>query len=86
MLNSADPGTPTAAEVVTAVADAMGVQVEVVDDDERGEVSPWSTWPPFFLDTSASLATGYRPVGTHAETVVACVEELVGRLRCQPGG
>lgn len=88
VLNSADPGTPTAADVVTAVAAAMGVEVEVVDDDggPSGEPSPWSTWPPFFLDTSASEAAGYRPVGTHAATVGACVEELVRRSRSQPAG
>ncbi|MBC3761008.1 NAD-dependent epimerase/dehydratase family protein [Quadrisphaera oryzae] len=86
VLNAADPGTPTAAEVVTAVAAAMGLDVEVDDDDGSpgGEVSPWSTWPPFFLDTSASEAAGYRPVGTHAATVGACVAELVRRSRSQP--
>ncbi|TNM61118.1 hypothetical protein FHN55_17340 [Streptomyces sp. NP160] len=84
MLNSADPGTPTAAEVVTAVAAATGVEVEVVDDDDGdadGDVSPWSTWPPFFLDTRASRAVGYRPAGTHAQTVGASVAELVERSR-----
>lgn len=80
VLNSADPGTPTAGDVVGAVAAAAGVDVEVADDPD-GEPSPWSAWPPFFLDTSAADALGYRPVGTHRETVVACVEDLLTRRR-----
>ncbi|MEW1956818.1 NAD-dependent epimerase/dehydratase family protein [Kineococcus sp. NPDC059986] len=78
VLNSADPGNPTAAEVVGAVAAAAGIEVEVVDDPD-GEPSPWSSWPPFFLDTSAAEALGYRPVATHRETVGACVDELLAR-------
>lgn len=80
VLNSADPGTPTAGEVVQAVAAAAGVDVDVVDDP-AGQPSPWSSWPPFFLDTSAAEALGYRPVGTHAETVVASVRDLLARRR-----
>lgn len=80
VLNSADPGTPTAGEVVRAVAAAAGVDVDVVDDP-AGEPSPWSSWPPFFLDTSAAEALGYRPVGTHAETVVASVRDLLTQPR-----
>ncbi|WP_380176889.1 NAD-dependent epimerase/dehydratase family protein [Kineococcus sp. DHX-1] len=80
VLNSADPGTPTAGDVVRAVAAAAGVEVDVVDDP-GGEPSPWSSWPPFFLDTSAAEALGYRPVGTHAGTVVTSVRDLLARRR-----
>lgn len=80
VLNSADPGTPTAGEVVRAVAAAADVDVDVVDDP-AGEPSPWSSWPPFFLDTSAAEALGYRPVGTHAGTVVTSVRDLLARRR-----
>lgn len=82
VLNAADPGTPSAADIVTAIASACGVPVEVVglDDDAPPEHgwTPWGTWPPYFLDMHAAEALGYRPIGTYAETVVASVRHLLG--------
>jgi nucleoside-diphosphate-sugar epimerase len=73
VLNAADPDTPTAADVVTAIAAACGQSVEVAGlspdaDDDLGW-SPWSSWPPFLLDTSAAEVLGYTPAGSYAETV-----------------
>ena len=87
ILNAADPDTPTAADIVTAIAAAAGRPLEVVglDDgvpDAWGR-NPWDTWPPFFLDTSAAAAIGYLPVGTYAETVAETVHEL---LALSPAG
>ncbi len=80
VLNSADPGTPTAREVVVAIAAACGRTIEVVGLDHDAPVqfgwSPWASWPPYFLDTTAAAALGYRPAGTYTDTVVAAVEEL----------
>ena len=78
ILNSADPGTPTAADVVRAIADTLDRPVEIVDDP-AADPSPWSTDPPFFLDTRASEALGYRPVGDYATTVRAAVDDVLAR-------
>jgi nucleoside-diphosphate-sugar epimerase len=82
ILNSADPGTPTARDVVVAIARACGIDVEPVGipdevDDPALGWSPWGTWPPYFLDTTAAVALGYRPVGTYAETVTAPVRLML---------
>lgn len=80
VLNVADPGKPTAADVVRAVPDAFGTPVEIVGLPEDAPAglggSPWSTWPPFFLDTSAARELGWVPAGTYAETVTAQVDAL----------
>jgi len=39
--------------------------------------TPWDTWPPFFLDTSAAEALDYRPAGSYAETVADQVTALL---------
>ncbi|MGH2909111.1 MAG: reductase, partial [Solirubrobacteraceae bacterium] len=82
VLNSADPGLPTAEEVVRAIAVAAGRPVDVVGlgEDAAPELgwTPWGSWPPFLLDASAGGAVGYEPAGSHAETVTATVDELVG--------
>jgi nucleoside-diphosphate-sugar epimerase len=81
VLNAADPGAPTARDVVVAVARACGLEVEPVglpdDAAPRHGWTPWSTWPPYFLDTSAALGLGYRPAGTYAETVRDTVDALL---------
>lgn len=77
VVNSADPGAPTAADVVRAIAAAMSAEVEVTDAGPgRPAASPWDTWPPFFLDTSAAQEVGYEPVGDYAATVGPVVREL----------
>ncbi|MFT3889093.1 MAG: NAD-dependent epimerase/dehydratase family protein [Arachnia sp.] len=76
VLNAADPGTPTAAEIVTSIGAAYGETVEVVDDELRGW-NPWDTWPPFYLDMRAAQAIGYEAAGTYRDTVSETVDELV---------
>lgn len=82
ILNAADPGQPDAREIVKAVAAACDRSVEVVGLAEQASAefgwSPWSSWPPYFLDTSAATELGYRPVGSYRQTVAAVVEELCG--------
>jgi nucleoside-diphosphate-sugar epimerase len=81
VLNAADPGTPTAGEVVRAIASACELPLETVglpdDAPSSHGWNPWATWPPFFLDTSAAVGLGYRPRGTYAETVRESVHELL---------
>ncbi|MGH2914940.1 MAG: NAD-dependent epimerase/dehydratase family protein [Solirubrobacteraceae bacterium] len=80
VLNAADPDTPTAREVVEAIAAACGRPVQIVglgeDAPPKWGWSPWGNWPPFFLDTAAATELGYEPVGTYAQTVAAAVHEL----------
>jgi len=82
ILNIADPDAPTAAEIVSAIADAYGATLEVagLDHDAPADLgrSPWAIWPAFTLDTSAASALGYAPVGTYAELVASTVAYLRG--------
>lgn len=87
ILNAADPGSPTARDVVLAIAAATGIQAEVVplgdDAPPQFGASPWDTWPPFFLDTSAAAQLGFEAVGTYAATVSATVSDLLRLARRQ---
>jgi nucleoside-diphosphate-sugar epimerase len=82
ILNAADPGQPDAREIVQAIAAACHRPVEVVGLAEQASAefgwSPWASWPPYFLDTAAATALGYRPVGSYRQTVLPVVEELCG--------
>lgn len=81
VLNSADPDAPDGLAIARAVAAQLGHEWEEVllADNAPGRLGdhPWHTWPPFVLDTSASEASGYRPVGSYAETVAAELDWLV---------
>ena len=81
ILNSADPDTPTAHDVVQAIAQACDTEIEPVglphDAAPEHGWTPWETWPPFFLDTTAAVSLGYRPAGTYAETVAGVVDALL---------
>jgi len=86
ILNAADPGTPTAGEIVEAIARAAHLPVEVVGladgaPDHLGW-TPWATWPPYFLDMGAARQMGYRPRGSYAETVAESVRHLLGLDKC----
>jgi hypothetical protein len=67
--------------MVRAVAAPCQRPVQVVGLDDHAPPrfgwTPWATWPPFFLDTTASTELGYQPAGTYAETVTAAVQELL---------
>jgi nucleoside-diphosphate-sugar epimerase len=81
VVNAADPDFPTAADIVRAIAAACRrpVQILGLDHDAPPELgwTPWATWPPFFLDTTASARLGYQPAGTYSDTVAAAVQELL---------
>jgi nucleoside-diphosphate-sugar epimerase len=73
ILNSADPDAPSALEISRTVAAALQHDREeiLLDDDVISVLgnNPWNPHHPIVLDLSASLALGYEPVGTYAETV-----------------
>jgi nucleoside-diphosphate-sugar epimerase len=79
ILNSADPNAPNAREIARAVAERLGHTWNEVLLDDDGPLGrhPWQTQHPIVLDTSASLALGYRPVGTYQETVAEEIDWLV---------
>jgi nucleoside-diphosphate-sugar epimerase len=78
ILNSADPDAPSALEIARTVASILRHEWEEIlfDDDVISVLgkTPWNAVPPIILDTAASLALGYTPVGTFAETVRAEIE------------
>jgi nucleoside-diphosphate-sugar epimerase len=69
ILNSADPDPLTAAEIVRVIADELGWDGRIVplEPGADGGAHPWAAPHPIVLDTRASLALGYAPVGTGAE-------------------
>ena len=78
ILNSADPDAPCARDIARTTATHLNHQWReiLVHDDTLGR-HPWDTAHPIVLDTSASLALGYRPVGDYATTVAAQTDWLV---------
>ncbi|GAA5226254.1 NAD(P)H-binding protein [Paeniglutamicibacter antarcticus] len=66
ILNSADPDAPTGLQITRTIATHMGhhwreVLLDGIADPDLGD-HPWNSTPPILLDTSASVALGYRPV------------------------
>src|SRR6478752_6105688 len=88
ILNSADPDAPSGIEIARTIAHALDYEWQEVllDGDAIGNVGlyPWDARHPIVLDTSASLALGYQPVGNYAATVVDTVEWLVEAARGGP--
>ena len=82
VVNVADPGTPTAADMVSAIASAFGRPLEIVGLDHEAPAglgwTPWANWPPFLLDTTAATSLGYTPAGSYADLVSSTVEHLRG--------
>lgn len=72
VLNSADPDAPTALEIVRAIGDALGWRgrIDILDGDDEQGAHPWGAPHPIVLDTSASEALGYRPVGRGIDLIV----------------
>jgi nucleoside-diphosphate-sugar epimerase len=81
ILNSADPNAPNGLEIVRAIARALDYEWEEVllEGDAIGNVGlyPWDARHPIVLDTSASIALGYAPVGDYATTITDTVDWLV---------
>lgn len=81
ILNSADPDAPTGLDIARAVSRHLGHdwrEILLPDDaDSALGAHPWDFVPPIVLDTRASVALGYTPVGTYAETVSAELDWLL---------
>ena len=82
ILNAADPLALSVAEIAATIAshlDYRGAFVPVNDNTYPPVVgsTPWSVPAPFTLDTSASLALGYRPVSTYEEASKEACDWLV---------
>ncbi|MHA7304912.1 NAD-dependent epimerase/dehydratase family protein [Arthrobacter sp. TMN-49] len=79
ILNTADPDTPTAAEIVRAIAEVLaweGQITRVAGCQDRGS-HPWMT--PMTLDSSAALNLGYQPVGNGLDLITEEVQWLLSR-------
>ncbi|WP_205683915.1 NAD-dependent epimerase/dehydratase family protein [Cryobacterium aureum] len=68
VLNSADPDTPTAEQIVQAIGARLGWTGTIdllarTADPQRGR-HPWLTTHPIVLDTTAATQLGYVPVAT----------------------
>ena len=85
ILNSADPDAPSGLAIARTIAAYLGHAWDeiLLDDDAEPDLGrhPWDARPPIVLDTSASLALGYVPVGSYARTVPAAVDWLVETAR-----
>ncbi|PQZ92132.1 reductase [Arthrobacter sp. MYb227] len=99
ILNSADPDAPNARTIALTIATYLGHQWQEIllddascanhlpiDDDDVAPLGdhPWNYTPPIVLDTSASLALGYHPVGTYAQTIGAQIDWLLQSPAHQP--
>ncbi|MFB4426109.1 NAD-dependent epimerase/dehydratase family protein [Streptomyces sp. QL37] len=86
VLNAADPGAPTVAEIGAAVDDVLGLETETVlvagapPEGGIGE-TPWSGTHPVVYDMSAAeRELGYRPVTDYVQSLPQTVEWLVAQL------
>jgi nucleoside-diphosphate-sugar epimerase len=82
ILNAADPFVLSVAEIAATIASHLnyrGAFVPVNDNTYPPVIgsTPWSVPAPYMLDTSASLALGYRPVATYEEASKAACDWLV---------
>lgn len=89
ILNSADPDTPTAAQIARTIAQHLGHdwQEVLLDDtapDGLGQ-TPWDLPEPLVLDQTAAHALGYQPAGDYAATVTAELDWLVDAARGRAG-
>ncbi|AWF99536.1 nucleoside-diphosphate sugar epimerase [Clavibacter michiganensis subsp. insidiosus] len=73
ILNSADPDPLPAAGIVAVIADELAWRGRIVplEPGVDGGAHPWAAAHPIVLDTRASLALGYAPVGPGAELLRA---------------
>ncbi len=89
ILNSADPDTPSAAEIARIIAAQLGHRWEEILLDEAapeglGE-TPWDLAHPIVLDMTAAERLGYTPAGDYASTVAAEVAWLVAAAQDRAG-
>ena len=80
ILNTADPDTPNAAQIVAAIGARLGwhgtldLLAPCSDGDPDRGHNPWRSAHPFVLDTSAAIELGYQPVGTTLDLLVEEVD------------
>jgi nucleoside-diphosphate-sugar epimerase len=87
VLNSADPGAPSALEIARVVSKHLEHEwQEVLLNDRTDSLGshPWEAPFPIILDTSAATDLGYVPAGSYAETVTAEIDWLVGEPQQTP--
>ncbi|EYR63691.1 reductase [Actinotalea ferrariae CF5-4] len=80
ILNSADPDTPTAADIPTAIALELSWdgELELLEPHVTAGDHPWLTRYPIVLDISAATSLGYQPVGLGVDLLREEVRWLVG--------
>ncbi|RAN78115.1 nucleoside-diphosphate sugar epimerase [Bacillus sp. SRB_336] len=79
ILNAADPDTPTAEEIVRAIAVELswdGRIERIVDGSDRGH-HPWRT--SMTLDPASALELGYQPIGNGIDLIGEEVQWLLSR-------
>jgi hypothetical protein len=79
ILNAADPDTPTAEDIVDAIATELswdGRIEHVPGGSERGR-HPWQV--PMTLDPTAALDLGYEPVGNGIDLITEEIRWLLSR-------
>ncbi|MBG6190901.1 nucleoside-diphosphate-sugar epimerase [Arthrobacter sp. CAN_A212] len=88
VLNSADPDTPTAEQIVQVIAARLGwsgsLNLLAESPDPNPGAHPWFTPHPLVLETAASERLGYQPVGTSLELLEEEIDWVVGELAHHP--
>ncbi|WP_125610050.1 NAD-dependent epimerase/dehydratase family protein [Specibacter cremeus] len=88
ILNSADPDTPNAEQIVRAIGTRLdwGGRLELLDNGdphpERGQ-HPWRSAHPMVLDTTASELLGYVPVGSGLDLIMEEVDWVATHLNAR---
>jgi nucleoside-diphosphate-sugar epimerase len=84
IVNSADPDTPTAEEIVHVIAKRLGWegQIRMLPSDSPADdgANPWRQAHPIVLDTSVSRQLGYRPVGTAKDLLPIEIDWVAQRV------
>ncbi|GAB3536671.1 hypothetical protein GCM10027403_18160 [Arthrobacter tecti] len=84
ILNSADPDSPGAEQIVRAIGSKLGWTgtLKLLDDavPDRG-LHPWLQKHPIVLDTSASRRLGYVPVGAALDLLAEEVDWVASQVR-----
>lgn len=83
VLNSADPDTPTAKQIVHAIGRRFGWTGTLdllghMADPQQGR-HPWLTTHPIVLDTTAATQLGYVPVATGIDLLADEIDWVVAQ-------
>jgi len=84
IVNSADPDTPTAEEIVHVIAERLGWEgeLQMIPSDSPADdgANPWQQSHPIVLDTSVSRQLGYLPVGSARELLPREIDWVAQRV------